>query len=50
MDRILGLVRDVPEVSAEKVYWMIDHAGRVDKLSLKVGRKRLEMAGEEMLT
>ncbi|KAF2450913.1 hypothetical protein P171DRAFT_403690 [Karstenula rhodostoma CBS 690.94] len=36
MDRILELVKDVPEVSMEKIYWMIDHACRVDKLSLKV--------------
>ncbi|KAJ4357227.1 uncharacterized protein N0V89_001802 [Didymosphaeria variabile] len=35
MDRILELVKDAPEVSTETVYWMIDHACRVDKLSFK---------------
>jgi hypothetical protein len=50
MDRILELVRDVSEVSAEKAYGMIDHACRVDKLNLEVSRKRWGMAGEHYVT
>ena len=38
MDRILELVKDVPEVSVESAHWLIDHAGRVDQVSFKVSR------------
>lgn len=38
MDRILELVKDVPEVSVESAHWLIAHAGRVDQVSLKVSR------------
>ncbi|KAF9730903.1 hypothetical protein PMIN03_005423 [Paraphaeosphaeria minitans] len=36
MDRILELVKDVPEVSVGDICWTIDHACRIDKLSFKV--------------
>ncbi|KAL5377150.1 hypothetical protein DPSP01_009962 [Paraphaeosphaeria sporulosa] len=36
MNQILEIVKDVPEVPVGNIYWMIDHACRVDKLSLKV--------------
>ncbi|KAF1966592.1 hypothetical protein BU23DRAFT_603379 [Bimuria novae-zelandiae CBS 107.79] len=35
MDRILELVKDVPEMPVEQIYHMIDHACWVNKLSLK---------------
>lgn len=50
MDRIFELVENVPEVSVETIYWMIDHACRVDKLSLKVCRERWEVMDDKILT
>ena len=37
MERILELVKDVPKLPKEQIYWLVDHACRVDELSLKVG-------------
>lgn len=37
MDRIFELLDGVPVLPEEQIWWMIDHACRVDKLSFKVG-------------
>lgn len=40
MERILELVKDAPELPKDQIYWLIDHACRVDKLSFKVSKSR----------
>ena len=43
MERILELVKDVPELPKEQIYWIIDHACRVDKLSFQVSNKTKQL-------
>jgi len=40
MERILQLVENVPKLPRERIDWLVNHTGRVDKLSFQVGKRK----------